>query len=58
VEGNESFDACCLGEAEEVVEKQVAEDAMVSLGFLIALHGTKGTIMLPFLRFCKYFGGQ
>jgi hypothetical protein len=30
-EGNESFDASCLGEAEEVVEKRVADDAMVSV---------------------------
>jgi T-complex protein 1 subunit alpha len=31
MEGNESFDASCLGEAEEVVEKRVADDAMVSV---------------------------
>jgi hypothetical protein len=30
MEGNESFDASCLGEAEEVLEKRVADDAMVS----------------------------
>jgi T-complex protein 1 subunit alpha len=30
MEGNESFDASCLGEAEEAVEKRVADDAMVS----------------------------
>ncbi|KAF6250936.1 chaperonin complex component [Scenedesmus sp. NREL 46B-D3] len=31
MEGNESFDAGCLGEAEEVVEKRVADDAMVMI---------------------------
>jgi hypothetical protein len=30
MEGDESFDSSCLGEAEEVVEKRVADDAMVS----------------------------
>jgi hypothetical protein len=31
LEGNESFDASCLGEAEEVLEKRIADDAMVSV---------------------------
>jgi chaperonin GroEL (HSP60 family) len=30
VGASESFDASCLGEAEKVVEKRVADDAMVS----------------------------
>ncbi len=37
MEGNETFDAACLGSAEEVAEERVADDAMVrstTLGLL------------------------
>jgi hypothetical protein len=45
MEGNESFDASCLGEAEEVLEKRVADDAMVSCTCMCAF--AAGCVCMP-----------